>query len=545
MSAASPLRNAVWWHVAALVSVSAAYRSLFVHHGIGWLFDEGWPLYAAMQLHAGAVLYRDVLFPFPPGHLLVAWIAWALDPPGIVLARVLYAAFDVALCVAFYFLGRRLCTPPFAFLGALLLAVAAPRSQLAHLLFGYRYLVFSVGVLILLDARLRLGQSDPRRARRLLLGAGVLTGVALWFRLTPAFAVGCAVGLALVACGRAPRVWVRDAAAYAAGLALVLAPIALWFAWGVGLDVVFREVVTRIVALQSAQSLASPPFTPWPPMGDRDALYRWWVAFQYRLYIGLYAGHALGLGVAWWRAWRRDRRFEHGLLLAVVVWGAIYLLRTLGRSDDHHLMSALPPVLLVIVHALEWGTQRLIGRLPAAGASDRARAAVVLAVGGATLVAWVHLQRVDLFLRPELRGTWPLASTGGRIRVTRPGDARGVDAVVAAVRAWSAPDELLLDLTGSPLLHPLSDRRGPGRIDVISPGIFLSPEEEAAFVAHVAARPPAVVVWPARDFDRRGDRGIESTAPQLARWVRAHYREAAAFDRYRVLRPVQELEPPR
>jgi len=158
----------------------------------------------------------------------------------------------------------------------------------------------------------------------------------------------------------------------------------------------------------------------------------------------------------------------------------------------------------------------------------------------ATLSAWVLLQRVDLFLRPELRGSSPLACTGGSIRVTSRRLAGGVDAAVEAIRLLSGPDQRMLDLTGSPLLHPLAGRLGPGRLDVVSPGIFLSDDEEAAFVARLAARPPAVVVWPGRDFDQRSDRSLERFAPRLASWVRANYREAAAADRYRILRPAQE-----
>lgn len=41
-----------------------------------------------MRLHAGAVFYGDVFFVLPPGHLLSAWLAYALDPPGIILTRV-------------------------------------------------------------------------------------------------------------------------------------------------------------------------------------------------------------------------------------------------------------------------------------------------------------------------------------------------------------------------------------------------------------------------------------------------------------------------
>lgn len=518
----SPNRNPLWWHLVSIVVVSAAFESLFIHHGIAWLFDEGWPLYAAMQLHDGAVLYRDVLFPFPPGHLLPAWIAYGLDPPGIVLARVLYASFCVALNVAVYFLGRRVTTPTFALLAALLLAVAAPRSHLSQLLFGYRYMV--IAVLALLAFAARLQADDAREARRWMRVAGALAGVALVFRLTPAFAVSCGVAVAVIAASREWRDWLRDWTAYGAGLAVVTVPVLAWFAWSVGLDVLWREVVTRIVALQSAQALASPPLTLLPESFDRGAVYRWFVGVQYRLYVVLYAGYAVGLVALWLRSRRERRDYEHALLLAIVVAGGIYLLRALGRSDDHHLMSALPPVCLVLAHG--------IGVL-----AGRARGVPAGAVVVGVLGLWIFLMNTDSFLFEKNRGRIPLASTGGEVRVTRRPVAARIDGVVAWVQRETREGDVVLDLTGAPLFHPLMDRRGPGMLDVVSPGIFLSREEEEAFVARLAASPPAAVIWPAMSFDRRPDRGVEKVAPRVSAWVRGHYREAASIDRYRMLLP--------
>jgi hypothetical protein len=532
--ASRPLRSPTWWHVPALVAVAVAYQSLFIHHGIAWLFDEGWPLYAAMRIHEGGVLYADTLFPFPPGHMFVAWIAYGLDPPGIVLARVLYAGFDVALCVSLYFLGRRLTTPSFAFLGALLVAVAAPRSHLAHLLFGYRYLVFSVLVLLLYSRRLELPAGQRRSADRLLFAAGVFAGIALAFRLTPAFAVSCGLAVAILVANSEWRTRWRDAIAYALGLSLIAAPLLAWFAWTVGLDVLWREVVTRIVALQSAQSLPSPAFGLLPDSADRSAVYRWWVALQYRLYIVLYAGYGVGLLWLWLRGLRARRRYSHALLLAVVVWGGLYLLRALGRSDDHHLMSALPPACLLIAHGLGVVSRRGFDTLSLRGLG---RAAATALLGALMMAAWVYLQRVDVYLLPRARGVIPLASTGGEIRVARPAVARRVDAVVATIRRLTRPEDVILDMSGAPLFHPLTGRLGPGSIDVISPGIFLSADEERAFVALLAASPPAAIIWPEVDFDRRKDRGIARTAPALSAWIRSAYREEAVIDRYRILVP--------
>ena len=531
-AAASSLGSVTGWHLLAIVGISSAFQSLFIHHGIGWLFDEGWPLYASMQLQAGGVLYGDIVFPFPPGHLLAAWVAYAIDPPGIILARMLYAAFTVALCAGSYLLARRITAPTFALLAGLLLAVAAPRSHLSHLLFGYRYMVFSV--LALLAFSWHLQADDPRQARRGIFVAGMLAGVALLFRLTPAFAVSCGIGIAVLTASRDWRDWLRDWLVYALGLSLVALPVLAWFASTVGLETVWREVVTRIVALQSAQSLSSPALSLLPESSDRGDVYRWFVGLQYRGYVVLYAGYLLGLIGLWLRTLRQRRRFEHALLLAIVVWGGVSLLRALGRSDDHHLMSALPPACLLLAH----GIGLLVRRgLEASRASDFVRSVARAGVCGIVLVAWVYAMRVDFYLPVQNRGVVPLQSTGGEVSVTAPRVAKRIDEVVRTLARMTRPQDTVLDMTGAPLLHLLSGRRGPGGIDVITPGMFLSREEEKAFVARLQAAPPAMVLWPLKDFDRRPDRSIVRTAPELSGWVRSAYEEVGRIDRYRILKP--------
>jgi hypothetical protein len=515
----SPLRNPLGWHLVAIVGVSAAFESLFIHHGIAWLFDEGWPLYAAMQLHDGGVLYQDILFPFPPGHLLLAWVAYGLDPPGVVLARVFYAAFCVALNVSVYFLARRLTTPTFALLAALLIAIAAPRSHLSQLLFAYRYFVLAIVVLLAFAERLRT--DEPREARRWMFLAGAAAGVALIFRLTPAFAVSCGIGLAVITASTDWRTWVRDWVAYGVGLAVVTLPVLGYFAVSVGLDVLWREVVTRIVALQGAQSLPSPPLSWLPASGDRGDVYRWFVALQYRLYIVLYAGYAVGLVVQWLRARRESRAFVHSLLLAIVVAGGIYLLRAIGRSDDHHLMSARPPVCLGLAHG--------VGALAARAPSLPKIPLVVLLVAG-----WAYLMNVDHYFDERTRGRIPLRVTDGEILVNRKPVARRVDGVSQFIADLTEEGDVVLDLSGAPLFHPLTGRRGPGVLDVITPGIFLSGEDEERFVEHLREHPPRAVIWPAANFDRRADRSIEQVAPRVTAWVSENYTETASVDRYRI-----------
>jgi hypothetical protein len=533
-TAAPLLRTWLSWPLLLLVAVSVSYEALFIHHGIAWLFDEGWPLYAAMRLHEGGVLYRDVLFPFPPGHLLPAWIAYAIDPPGILLARVFYACFNVALCGSIYLLGRRILRPPFALLAALLLAIAAPRSHLAHLLFGYRYLIFSVLTLLAFSQRLRTPAEQTRRAWWWMFAAGAATGVALFFRLTPAFAVSCGVGVAAITASRDWRQWQRDWAAFGLGMALVVAPILAWFAFSVGLDILWREVVTRIVALQGAQRLSSPDLSLAPLSLDRRDVYRWFIALQYRLYIGMYAGYGIVLLVQWVGSLRRGRAFEQPLLLAVSIWGGLYLLRALGRSDDHHLMTALPPACLLVAHALDSASSAIGRRLSAPRRLRQVGVAVLLA---SVLVGWGYAQRVDQFLLPRYRGEIPLRSTKGEISVTSRRTANRVDRVVGLIQRTTQPQDLVLDLTGAPLFHPLTGRMGPGHHDVVTPGIFLSGEEEQSFVERLATSPPAIVIWPRTSFDKMPERSIRRVAPRVSAWVRENYREEVTIDKYVILVP--------
>ena len=263
--------NPLWWQVPLLLVVSAAVQSMFIDYGINRL-DECWPLYAAMQMHAGGVLYDDVLWVFPPGHVLPAWLATKFAPPGFKLARLIYSGFDVALVLSVLFLARRIMPSSFAFLAALLLAFAAPRSHFYQLLFGYRYLVLTV--LVLLAFARRLDTKDVRW----MFAAGVAAGVALFFRLTPVFAVSCGVGVAVMAASTDWRRWFRDWTAYALGLLVVMVPVLAWFEWTVGIPKLWHEVLVHPLGM--LQPLPPPPIeiVNW---SNRISIHRWFVAVQF------------------------------------------------------------------------------------------------------------------------------------------------------------------------------------------------------------------------------------------------------------------------
>jgi hypothetical protein len=506
-------------HLLIVLFASAGYESLFLNHGIN-VVDEGWPLYAAMQLHAGGTLYQDVFFVFPPGHLLMAWIAYGLDPPGLVLVRALYSSFTVGLCVGLYLLGRRLMPPGYALFGALLLALGATSAHMQQLLFGYRYLLVSLLALLAFARWLRV------REPRWILFAGLLTGSSLVFRLTPAFAVGCAIGLGVIAAGGSWRTWLRDWAAYGIGIVLVAGPVIGWFLASVGPETLWLEAVVRPVAMTDQQSLPMPPLTWLPENSARKTISDWFVGIQFRAWTLLYAGYAIGLAALWIRAVREKRPFGHVLLFAFVVWGGVYFVRSFGRSDSAHLYSAIPPVCLLIGHAASLAARAAsVGRI------------TIGIVGAVFFAGWIYLLGTDRVFDPGYRGDAPLEVLNAEVFLRKTSSLRSIDRKVTTIVRRTEPDDRILDLSASSLFHVLSSRRGPGYADVIMPGTFLTDAEELAFVARLEASPPALVIWPGKPFDDDPARAADRAAPRVVAWVRENYKQLGPTARFTLMLP--------
>ena len=511
-------------HVVLLLGLSIAFEGQFLHQGLN-LMDEGWPLHAASQLERGGTLYDDVFWVFPPGHLLAARIAHAFDPPGMVAARTIYAGFCVALCIAIYFAARRIMAPEFALLAGAMLAIAAPQSHVEHHLFGYRYLVWSV--VALLFFHLRLARDDPRW----LLAAGIAAGSGLLFRLTPGFAVSAGIGVGLMAASRDWRRWLRDGLWYGAGIAIVALPMLIALQATVGLSKAWIEMVAIPVEMTALQSLSIPDLVA--PEGSRRGLILSFVTLAFRLYLLLCVGLLGVLLVRWARAVRDRRPFNDAFLLAFVLFGGVFYVRSLGRSDWPHLDSALPPVIVLIA----WCASRLPGWLPR---NLRTRVAAKGAIAIAVFAVWVLISGSDrAFLRPSpLMGGTLLQSAGERILVHPRSEGRTVDQLVPAIRGRTGADDTVLVMSHAPLLYVLSDRQGPGYRDVVMPGTFRSVEEQRSFIERLEASRPALVVVPTRNFDGMPARGLSRTAPELLRWVEAHYRPAATVAHYRLWVPI-------
>lgn len=521
----SPAGSVSWLHVAIVIAVSVGYESLFIHHGINRI-DESWPLYAGMQLSAGGTLYGDVLWVFPPGHVWIGWLAHALDAPGFVFARTLYAALTVALCATLYALGCRVMPRSYALLGVLLLAIAAPRGHIYHLLFGYRYLVWTVLALLAYDRRLRTGDL------RWMLVAGLLAGWALVFRLTPAFAVSCGIGIAVITADPRPREWLRDWTAYGVGLLIPTLPMLAYFASTVGVEQFWHEAVVHPLVMLERQSIPIPPMTlagiDW---GDRESVYRGFLAFQYRLHWLVYGGYAIALGALYARSRTRGATFGYPLLLAVVIWGGVFSVRSVARADEPHLDTTVPAFCLLLGGLVGLALQRV---LPP-GWSPRRQMAALAAAGAAVLGAWIYVLGVDLYVSDEKLGSDPLYSTSDSIEIAVDRKADAIDGAAALIETNTAPDDRILVVDAAPLFYVLTGRRGPGYLDIVMPGTFITEQDEIDFLKRLKSDPPAAVVWPAFHFDDLPERRFAAVAPRLAKWVRRAYRPIGPTRRWIVM----------
>lgn len=509
----------------AVMTLAVAYESLFIGYGLNPI-DEAWPLWAIEQMQDGGTLYEDVLWVFPPGHLIPAWLGKTFAPPGFRLARILYAGFAVALAVASWFLARRLMPPIFALTASLCIAIAAPNTHLMHATFGYRYMVF--GVLALLAFQQRISSDE----RRWLFVTGLLLGVGAFFRLGPAFAAGCGIGFAIMAAHRHPRAWLQDWIWLAGGLGAIFVPLLLWSAATVGLPTLWQEIVTRPATMLMLQSLELPPLD-WPAEFNRVKIRMFFVALQFRLIWLLYGVYLIGLAASYLRSRRRNEEFPHVLLMAVWIFGGVFFVRSLTRSDEPHLDSVIPPVCLLTVHLVYLAWDFISRRLEL---SENVESGARVVLASSLLASWVFFLGIDTWIPYERRGGHEVVSMGEGIEVQARHQALLTDLIVRRIRLTDA-DARILDLTASPVYILLAERTGYGANDIVMPGTFLSDEEASDFLARVVKDPPALVIWPKRPYDKLPEKAIEVTAPELSDWVQANYEIWGVVRRHYLLGP--------
>jgi hypothetical protein len=238
--------------------------------GLLWGLPGGKAVNNAHRILNGEIPYRDFWTMYAPGHFYLVAITFKLFGTHVwtqaVLAQLLYAI-DGAL---FFAILRRLGVPArFSLaLGSMLVLAHWSPGEVTS------YEPALVCLLLAIDRGLAYAHGG---GPRLLLLAGLLCGVAAWFKHDIAFhvTVGLTGGLSLawwLAAGRRPLTWRPPAIVLlrvGAGAALGALPVVAWLAWKAGPDAWQDLIVFPAGDFRIVRGEPYPPVLPnWSVVAD-------------------------------------------------------------------------------------------------------------------------------------------------------------------------------------------------------------------------------------------------------------------------------------
>jgi len=508
-----------------LLSIGAAYQLPLLFEGVG-LIDEGHLANAALRVHRGEVLYRDVYSVYPPGSFYVVAGLFDVFTPSLIVIRAFHIALTLALATAVYGLARRLMEAPGALLAGLLVVATGWEAILERCHYGYLYGVFPISALWLLAV---LDEREGTKRHRLgLLAVGALAGVTLAFRLVPFLALACAVPAFLLARGQPFRATLERLGWIIAGGLGVLAPIAAGFALasaGAALaEAVFWTSIEQYLG-GGQFNLPFPALQFFPSEGSPTGFHRLFMNWEFYLPILIYGVSLLDFALtihADRHAPRKDPRIA--LRIAVTAFGAILFLRVTGRSDYYHLAPVLMPAYVLGADLLT----RLGRQL-----SPTPRPTLAWIAVAALMIASFLLHDVPRTMRGALDDADEVAlSPGGpRIPATSP-----VHDLIFALRTRPDQEQTLLVLPFYPVVYFLADRKNPTRYDWIFPGYLKTDDERAALIRQIEDSGVETLVYAPGAIDGDPARRMSSFEPRLDRFLRRRFVPKERFGRFVVMR---------
>jgi hypothetical protein len=415
--------------------------------------DEGLMLQAAVRIADGQFPYRDFWWFYPPGQPVLLGGLWAVLGPSLLWWKIVRALACGAVALFAWRLARRGGAPEWAALGAWLaatLALAYPSGP--H--------PFPVTLALCLGALLCVERPAL---------AGVLTGVAAFWRIE--FAAYLALGV-VIAYAAQRRSVVRYAGTAVATAALLFAP----FVIAAGPGDTF-ELLVRYPVLDFGDYQRLPfPLTYDGPLNtgsiggfltdsaENLLLFYLPLALVLTLAVSLVA---LALRWEWWK-----------LAVAVFALGMLHYL--LARADAFH--TAPLAVLVAVLAAWAMRGPRL------------------LAVLAATGLAFAIVEGADRAWLLARAGGTPLAlPVADGVRVPEP---RDLELTVRAIQSRVPPGEPIyvvparsdLVTAGNPLLYVLADRPNPTRYDIQAPGVVTTAPVQREIIGDLERTRPRVVV---------------------------------------------------
>jgi hypothetical protein len=113
--------------------------------------------------------------------------------------------------------------------------------------------------------------------------------------------------------------------------------------------------------------------------------------------------------------------------------------------------------------------------------------------------------------------------------IDTPARAAPIQQVVELIRRATAPSDFVAVIPEERIINFLSERRNPTRDSGIGPGWLATPADEAAYVAELQARPPAMIVLSARRYTEFGYGELATYNPLVADYIARAYRKRRSF----------------
>jgi hypothetical protein len=349
----SPARP--WWAGGWALALGSAFLASNLWHRVGY-FDEGYALYGAWRIRAGAWPYRDFLCSYGPGSFCANAAAMALLGQRVMAVRLLDLCVRLGIAWSCGWAAWRAGAGRYAGL-----ALGAALFLLGGLeFFGY---AGHLGLLLALFCSLAWCRSLAQEGRAWAVAAGALAGTAGFVRQDFGAYLAAAMVLHSLAASLVQggsKAWRRLAWALAAAVAVggaLYAP----FAALAGPATLWHELVARNLGLMDSLYNLPPP--GWAALGLslRGLGHGDWTAFDPgQAWMALYLGGAVLLDlllVSLWRARRGGAFALEGLWFALL--GGLLLRQGLNRADLIHLFPSLLMALVGAgIQAGAWGQRR-------------------------------------------------------------------------------------------------------------------------------------------------------------------------------------------
>lgn len=477
---------------------------LAVAASIGWflldgrlkvnLADEGWLWYGVEGLRHGEVPMRD-FSAYDPGRY--AWVAgWTyLFGESLVAVRLACVLFQCVAVVAGLLAARRL-SRNWAFLACvcvLLCAWMQPRFKLFEQ--SVSLMAIYAGVLLL-----------ERPTLRRHFCVGIFGGLsAIVGRNHGAYHV-FAFGLMILwsSWGRGWSNWLRNSAAWAAGIVVGYLPQLLMFAVVPGFLTAYLPYITSMAA-KGSTNLPMPIAWPWMIRTDIP----FWPWFSAVIEGCWYVAIPLFFIVAAVRVFMLDREglARHPVFVASVCVSLAYAHFIFSRPDIVHLGHGAPAFALSVI-ALAFtfgGRSRRLGYI----------VAPVLLAGA--VLANLFQFGISLTLFSDPKALFEVDVRGERMLVGR-SQAQVLESARHIANDLARPDEPILFMPHFPTLYPFTGRRSPTK-EIY----FVFPPDDAKLLAEIKAAGVRWVMLQDYALDGREDLRFRNTNPLVMQYFRENF----------------------